>query len=108
MPTSALPGTSCFWPGPWPWTSAEGLSTRRYSAGSWKLSPPSKSTSSRFSARLSRISVGQGPLMDRGSRLAGRLLVVAQGPRLVGQHDRDAVADGVGQARLEADQLPGR
>ena len=32
--TFRFPGTVTFWPGPWPWTSAEGDSTRSISAGS--------------------------------------------------------------------------
>lgn len=37
---------------------AEGLSTRRYSAGRTKLLPSSKSISSVFASRFSRISLG--------------------------------------------------
>ncbi len=58
-----------------------------------------------LSACLRRISVGQTPLKNSGSRLAGGFLAVAQDPRLVGEHDRNAVADGIGQARLDADQF---
>ena len=53
-------------------------------------------TSSRFSARFSFISSGSGTR----SRL--------QPARLLGQHDRDAVADRIGEAGLAADQLAGR
>src|SRR5271165_6544193 len=112
MPTWARPGTRILWPGPWPWTSADGLSTRRYSAGRPKLAPSSKLISRRFSAFLSRSSVGHGvvsvPLMPvlSGCRqpFAG-LFVVAERPCLIDQHDRDAVADRVGEPRLLADQL---
>jgi len=37
-----------FWPGPWPWTSADGLSTLRSSARSEKVLPSSKSISRTF------------------------------------------------------------
>src|SRR5438067_5661392 len=107
MPTWARSATSVFCPGPCPWTSADGLSTRRYSAGRLKLLPSSKETSSRFSARLRRSWIGQGaplPALIAGSRLR-RPLVVPQLARLVDQHDRNAVADRIGEPRLLADQL---
>src|SRR5579872_2085732 len=108
MPTAALPGTSCLCEGLWPWTSAEGLSTRKYSAGRWKVEPSSKSISSTRSARFRRISSGQccvskplpliGALLRRGrARLRGGALVLAEAARLLDQHDRDAVANGVGE-----------
>src|ERR1700736_4370237 len=117
MPTWARPATIVFSPAPWPCTSADGLSTRRYSAGRLNVLPSSKLISSRFSARFSRSSTGQGalslmaathsgasPLADRRQPLC-RELVVAQRARLVDQHDRDAVADRIGQPRLLADQF---
>src|SRR5215472_9259427 len=116
MPTWARPCTSVFCPEPWPCTSADGLSTRRYSAGSEKRLSSSNAISSRFSARFSRSSIGQCtvPLMLIRSRRAepsgrrealGRRLLVAQRPRLLDKHDRDPVADGVGEPGLFADQL---
>src|SRR6516165_4921042 len=114
IPTCARPATSVFCPGPCPCTSADGLSTRRYSAGRRKRLPSSKVTSSSFSAFLRRSSTGQRvvpPVFTRAPsglrRGLRRLLVVAQPPRLVDQHDRDAVADRIGEPRLLADQLLG-
>src|SRR5215472_8497150 len=114
MPTWARPCTSCFCPGPWPCTSADGLSTRRYSAGRRKRLPSSKATSSSFSAFFRRSSTGQRvvpPALTRAPsrrrRGLGGQLVVAQPPCLVDQHDRDAVADRVGEPGLLADQLLG-
>src|SRR5436305_3285676 len=113
MPTWARPAMIVFSPGPWPCTSADGLSTRRYSAGRLNSLPSSKRISSRFSARLRRSSTGQGaavltarlsPLTDRRQALGGDL-VLAQGARLIDQHDRDTVADRIGEPRLVADQL---
>ena len=46
MPTSSLPVTSTPSPPPWPFTSAEGENTRRYSNGNSKCEPSSKRTSS--------------------------------------------------------------
>src|SRR5438132_1694214 len=113
IPTCARPATNVFCPGPCPCTSADGLSTRRYSAGRLNRLPSSKATSSSFSAFLRRSSTGQRvappvftPALSR-RRAADRLLVVAQLPRLVDQHDRDAVADRIGEPRLLADQLLG-
>src|SRR6516164_1713679 len=89
MPTWARPWTKVFCPGPWPCTSADGLSTRRYSAGREKWLPSSNAISSTFSARLRRSSNGQRalpPVLTRpsGRRQAlGRRFVVAQGPRLL-------------------------
>src|SRR5688572_29407897 len=60
MPTSRLPATVLRSSGEWPCTSALGLRTRKYSAASSKLSPPSKATVSRLRSLLSRNSVGQG------------------------------------------------
>src|SRR3954468_5414469 len=57
--TLFLPGTVLRSEGLWPWTSADGLETRRYSAGRSNAAPSSKAT---WSVRLSfanRISVGQ-------------------------------------------------
>src|ERR1700730_1453736 len=50
--------------GEWPWTSALGLRTRRYSAARSKLSPLSKATVSALRSLCSRNSVGQGLVMD--------------------------------------------
>src|SRR5712671_2471749 len=113
IPTWARPWTNVFCPGPCPRTSADGLSTRRYSAGSEKRLPSSNATSSRFSARFKRSSTGQcavPPALIRASgrrQALGRGLVVAQRARLVDEHDRDPVADRVGEPRLLADQLLG-
>src|SRR5271169_7202730 len=113
IPTWARPATSVFCPGPCPCTSADGLSTRRYSAGRRNPVPSSKVTSSSFSAFLRRSSTGQRvvppALTEAPSRRRGLAwhLVVAQPPRLVDQHDRDAVADRVGEPRLLANQLLG-
>ena len=69
--------------------------------------------SSSFSARFKRSSSGHRavPLeltIPSGRRQAfGCGLVVAQRARLVDEHDRDAVADRVGQPCLLADQLLG-
>src|SRR5215472_6032747 len=108
MPTCARPATTVFSPAPCPCTSADGLSTRRYSAGRLNLLPLSKVTSSRFSARFRRNSMGQGAsaiaLGDRRQALRV-MLVVAQCARLVDEHDRDAVADRVGEPLLLADQF---
>src|SRR3981189_1707009 len=113
MPTWARPATIVFSPAPCPCTSADGLSTRRYSAGRLNCLPSSKLISSRFSAFFRRSSTGQGgaafkagrsPLADRRQTLH-RDLVITQGARLVDQHDRDAVADRIGEPRLLADQL---
>src|SRR5207248_2173075 len=113
IPIWARPATIVFSPGPWPCTSADGLSTRRYSAGRLNSLPSSKRISSRFSAFFRRSSTGQGaavfkarcsPLADRRQALGGDL-VFAQGARLIDQHDRDAVADRVGEPRFLADQL---
>jgi hypothetical protein len=67
-----------------------------------------------FSASFRRRSTGQRvvpPALTKaassGRRGLGRQLVVAQTPRLVDQHDRDAVADRIGEPRLLADQLLG-
>src|SRR5215475_11507418 len=99
MPTWARPGTNAFCPAPWPWTSADGLSTRRYSAGRRNLLPSSKLIASSLSALLSRSSIGQrvvSPTLTSaasgGRQPLGRLFVVTQGARLVDQHDGDAVA----------------
>src|SRR5882762_6308328 len=118
MPTWARPATIVFSPGPCPCTSADGLSTRRYSAGRLNCRPSSKLMSSRFSARLRRNSTGQvaagvtgaalGRTRSRRRQLRPALrgdLVVAQRARLVDQHDRDAVADRIGEPGLFADQL---
>src|SRR5438105_12190328 len=113
MPTWARPATIIFSPGPCPCTSADGLSTRRYSAGRLNSLPSSKRISSRFSAFFRRSSTGQGaavlkarcsPVADRRQALGGDL-VLPQGARLVDQHDRNAVADRISEPRLVADQL---
>src|SRR3954447_24922172 len=113
MPTWTRPATIVFSPGPWPCTSADGLSTRRYSAGRLNSLPSSKRISSRFSVFFRRSSTGQGvlvfkarcsPVADRRQPLGGDL-ILPQGARLVDQHDRNAVADRVREPRLLADQL---
>src|SRR5690348_1188726 len=60
IPTSRLPATSTCCPGPWPWTSADGEYTRRYSAGSTKRSPESNTTSSVRDFLWRVMSVGLG------------------------------------------------
>src|SRR5215472_4003483 len=114
IPTCARPATSVFCPGPCPCTSADGLSTRRYSAGRRKWLPSSKTTSSSFSTFFSRSSTGQCVVPSaftrspsRRRRGLARHLVVAQPTRLVDQHNRDAVADRIGEPRLLANQLLG-
>src|SRR5579863_3571659 len=113
MPIWARSAMMIFSPGPCPWTSAEGLSTRRYSAGRLNRLPSSNSMSSRFSAFLRRSSTGQGALRVwltavgswRRRARCRDLFVVAQRAGLVDQHNGDAVADRVGEAGLVADQL---
>src|ERR1700746_293846 len=113
IPTCARSATRVFCPGPCPWTSADGLSTRRYSAGRRNRVPSSKTTSSSFSAFLRRSSSGQRVVppaftpAPSGRGLTRREFVVAQPARLVDQHDRDAVADRVGEPRLLTNQLLG-
>src|SRR5713101_1832480 len=104
IPTCARPATNVFCPGPCPCTSADGLSTRRYSAGRRNWLPSSKDTSSSFSAYSRRSSTGQRvvppvftPALARRRRALGRHFVVAELPCLVDQHDRDAVADRIGE-----------
>src|SRR5205814_4186523 len=108
IPTWARPATIVFSPAPWPCTSAEGLSTLRYSAGRLNFLPSSNAISSRLAARFKRNSTGQGAsaiaLGDGRQPLAGDL-VLAQGARLVDQHDRDAIADRIGEPGLLADQF---
>src|ERR1700753_2842917 len=65
MRTSRLPGTVLRSSGECPCTSALGLFTRRYSAGSSKRSPLSKLTASVAPPRRSLSSVGQGDMGDR-------------------------------------------
>src|SRR5438067_44378 len=48
MPTSRLPTCSTSWPGPWPFTSAEGEYTRSSSNGMENAAPSSKAISSTF------------------------------------------------------------
>src|SRR5918994_5654055 len=60
--TSALPGTVLRSDGLWPWTSAEGLATRRYSAGRSKARPSSKTTLRLRLSLARRISVGHRPV----------------------------------------------
>src|SRR5947209_6207452 len=118
MPTWARPAMIVFSPGPWPCTSADGLSTRKYSAGRLNWRPSSKVMSSRFSARFRRSSTGQGEAGVMGAALSFARsrrrqfrpaprgeFVVAQGARLVDQHDRNAIADRISEPRLLADQL---
>src|SRR5690606_14112670 len=115
MPTWRRPATTVFCPGPWPCTSAEGLSTRRNSAGRVNEAPSSNVTVSVFAARLTRSSIGQGWLSALIAAAVLRpappthrfrdALVLVQGARLVDQHDRNAVADRIGEPRLLADQL---
>src|SRR5580704_9845923 len=105
IPTWMRPGTITFCPGPWPCTSADGLSTRKYSAGRLNFLPSSNSISSRFSARIRRSCTGQGALFTRSSNLRLGFFVVAEAASLVDEHDRDAVADRIGEPGLVADQL---
>src|SRR5271165_4532202 len=111
IPTWARPWTSVFCPGPWPCTSADGLSTRRYSAGSEKWLPSSNVISRSFSGRLKRSSNGQRtvpPAFTTPSRRRQPLgcgFVVPQRACLLDEHDRYPVADRVGEAGLFADQL---
>src|SRR5579875_3253315 len=72
MPTSAQPATMVFWPGPCPCTSADGLSTRKYSAGRRKWLPSSKLISSTFSARFRRNSSGRR-VSSEGTGASSRL-----------------------------------
>ena len=71
----------------------------------------------RASSLMSRSSVGQGVLADFVAAFVGHRLWrsrpspswhVPEGPRLAHQHDRNAVADGIGEPGLAADQLAGR
>ena len=107
MPTCRLPASVTFCDGAWPCTSADGLSTRSSSAGSAKLAPSSKSISSRRSARFTPDLDRPGPAPLAGHRRGPRAgcTRLVQRPRLLDQHDRDAVADRVGEAGLLADQL---
>src|SRR5208282_436192 len=125
IPTCRRPATVCFWLGPWPCTSADGLSTRRYSAGKPNCVPSSKSISRIFSAVFKRISTGQcrvprccprPPVIAARSSLAGAchrlsaglgLRRLVEAARLVDQHNRNAVADRIGEAGLIADELIG-
>src|SRR5262245_62057978 len=95
MATFSLPVTVISWPGAWPFTSALGLSTRRYSAERRKRDPSSKVISRMRPPGLRRISCGQGSADS----------VVIQLPGFFDQHDGDAVADRVGEARGAGDQL---
>ena len=54
-----------------------------------------------------RISSGQGPLPLAviGTDLVRHAFAVVERPRLLDQHDRDAVADRIGEPGLLADQL---
>src|SRR5215471_3957471 len=116
IPTCARPCTSVFCPGPCPCTSADGLSTRRYSAGRRNRLPSSNVTSSSFSPRLRRSSTGQtivlfaltpaSPGFPSGRRKTFCApFVIAQRARLVDEHDRDPVAYRIGKTSLFADQL---
>src|SRR5271156_5275814 len=64
IPTRSLPVCRMPSPAPWPVTSAEGENTRRYSNGSSKREPSSKSTSRIRDCVRSLMSVGWG--MGRG------------------------------------------
>src|SRR6267378_328101 len=64
MPTFCLPISSTPSPPPWPFTSADGEKTRRYSKGSSKCDPSSKRTSSSRDDVRSLISVGWGIFKD--------------------------------------------
>src|SRR3954469_2413542 len=57
--TFFLPGTVLRSDGLWPWTSADGLKTRRYSAGRSNAAPSSKAMCSVRLSFDSRISLGQ-------------------------------------------------
>src|SRR6185437_9049000 len=93
--TCLLPPRVTLWSPPWPCTSALGDSTRRYSAGSEKLSPLSNATCSVVLAASRRSSVGQAVI----SAIA---FGVGKFAGFVRQHDRDAVADRIGKSRLFA------
>src|SRR4051794_3332161 len=92
MATSRLPGTVLRSDGLWPCTSADGLSTRRYSAASANAVPSSKATCSVRPSFDRRISVGQRfafmlpPLHTRaGSRIdaRARALTFSLDPRIL-------------------------
>src|SRR3954449_11308394 len=93
MRTLRLPGTVTAWSGEWPLTSALGLSTLRYSDGRLKRSPESNWTVKIRPWSESLSSSGQGSF------------ILAELARLVGQHDRNAVADRIGEARRLGDEL---
>jgi hypothetical protein len=57
--TFRLPGTVLRSDGLWPWTSADGLVTRRYSAGSAKAEPSSNAMLRLRRSLARRSSVGQ-------------------------------------------------
>src|SRR5688572_26957520 len=92
METLRLPNTSCSCPGPWPFTSALGLSTRRYSA--------SRSNDSPVSKRMLRM---RPCCFDKSSRGQGSAIFEFAG--FIGKHDGNAVADGIGKARRLGNEL---
>src|SRR6185503_125541 len=73
MPTSRLPGTVLRSSAEWPCTSALGLFTRRYSAGSSNRSPFSNETVSVFLSLPRRSSVGQVSVMREVLARAGSI-----------------------------------
>src|SRR6056297_3818042 len=58
--TFSLPIISTACPGPWPWTSADGENTRRYSQGSRNDVPSSQPTSRTRDLRCRRMAEGVG------------------------------------------------
>src|SRR5258707_14637908 len=107
MPTWARPATIVFSPAPCPCTSADGLSTRRYSAGRLNCLPSSNLISSRFSAFFRRSSTGQGgaafkaggsPPADRRPAVHGDFVIPQGGGP--SEHDgQEAATERVGRPR---------
>src|SRR5512134_341049 len=94
--TSRLPHCKVSWPGPWPLTSALGLSIRKSSALISRLSPDSKLMVRRRPCCDSTISVGQDVCAPS---------LTTDVPRFLGKHDGNAVADRIGKARGLAHQF---
>ena len=95
--TCSLPVTICFWSGPWPCTSALGDSTRRYSAGEREALAGVEGDRQRL-LRRRRGAIRSARASRR--RVTCVALGVAQLARLARQHDRNAVADRIGEAGL--------
>src|ERR1700730_3665019 len=74
-----------------------------------QLFPPLQAEFHRPSSRSARAHLGLPALTwaSRRRQTFGCGLVIAERARLVDEHDRDAVADRVGQPRILADQLLG-